>query len=714
MHTSRTLASTIVLLATLLIPNVHSLFSADDPNLSAAKEQELLAILRSDAPNADKALTCKKLAVHGSAAAVGDLAKLLPDPQLSSWARIALEVIPGSAADEALRKATESLDGLLLVGTINSIGVRRDAAAVELLSARLQDKDTEVASAAAVALGRIGNDAAAKSLRNVLASSPAKVRSAVAEGCVLCAERLHTDGKSAEAVAIYDAVRKADVPQQRIIEATRGAILARKEDGLPLLVELLKSPDKAMFRLALGTTREFPGKGIDQALAAELESAQPERGAMIIMAMADRPETIELSAVLKGAAKGAKPVRLAALAALGRVGDATCVAALIEGALDSDKELAQEAKDSLARLANDKVDSQIVALLPTAQGKKYPLLIELIGQRRIDAVPELLKALENPDQSVQRTALTALGETIQLPQLSVLVAQVVKAKSAEDSSVAQQALKSASVRMPDREDCAAELKKALETAPNATKITLLEILAEVGGTTALQTLGAAAKNKAPELQDAGSRLLGKWNSVDAAPVLLDLAKTAPEAKYQVRALRGYIGLARKFAMPEAQRAEMCQQALTAAGSEAEQKLALEVLKLHPSAEGLQVTIRAINVPALKEEATQATLIIAQKVGGKGVDVSKLLAQAGLEKVKLEIIKAEYGSGSTLKDVTDVLRKHVSDLPLITLPSAGFNANFGGDPLPGSVKQLKVQYRINGKAAEATFAEDSLIIFSSPK
>ena len=157
------------------------------------------------------------------------MAKLLSDEQLASWARIALEAIPGAEADEALRKATESLQGKLLVGTINSIGVRRDADAVDPLTARLQDKDAEVASAAAVALGRIGNAAAAKSLRGSLATDPVKVRSAVAEGCVLCAERLLAEGKAAEAVEIYDEVRKADVPRQRILEATRGAILARKQ-----------------------------------------------------------------------------------------------------------------------------------------------------------------------------------------------------------------------------------------------------------------------------------------------------------------------------------------------------------------------------------------------------------------------------------------------------------------------------------------------------
>ena len=296
-----------VCLAAMLAVAATSARAADDIKASSEIEQELLAILRSEAPGADKAIACKQLAIHGSDAAVPDLAKLLSDAQFASWARIALEAIPGSVVDEALRKATDSLDGNLLVGTINSICVRRDANAVEILATRLQDKDAEVASAAAVALGRIGNASAAKSLRQSLASAPANVRSAVAEGCVLCAERLHSTGKSAEAVAIYDEVRKADVPQQRIIEGTRGAILARSpQEGLPLLLEQFRSTDKALFQLALGTAREFPGSDVDKALAAEMARATPDRAALIIQAMADRKETVVLAAVLEAAGSGPK------------------------------------------------------------------------------------------------------------------------------------------------------------------------------------------------------------------------------------------------------------------------------------------------------------------------------------------------------------------------------------------------------------------------
>lgn len=678
------------------------------------KEKELIALLQSEAPPADKALACKKLAIYGSSAAVGELAKLLPNPELSSWARIALEAIPGPEANEALRKASESLEGRLQIGMINSLGVRRDAAAVAGLSAQLENKDEQVAIAAAIALGRIGDADAVKALQPALAKSSGALKSAVSEGLILSAERLHAAGSKAEAIAIYDEVRKAEVPMQRIVEATRGAILARGDEGIPLLTELLKSKELKLFQLALGAAREFPGGAVDKALAAEVAKLEPENAALLVGAMADRKDTVVLTAILAAAEKGPKPVRLAATQSLAKVGNATCLESLLKIAVDEDGELAKAAQATLAELPGETVDSQIVTMLDSAKGKSYPLLLGLIGKRRIDAVNAVLKAVDNQDKAVRTAAYQALGETVSLKDLNVLVAQVVSPKRPEDTEAAQLALKTASIRMADREACAAQLAAALEKTKAApSKIVILQVLGAMGGPKALETVGAAAKGSDKQLHDVSSRLLGEWMTEDAAPVLLDLAASDGH-NYQIRALRGYIRIARQFVLPEEKRMEMCQKAYDASKQTAEKKLVLEILKRYPTQDGAKLAIKAMKSPELKDDATQATLQIAQKLAAKGVDVRELLTSAGIGKMKIEIVKAEYGAGSTQRDVTATLQKLTTDLPIIALDAANYNASFGGDPTPGQPKQLKVKYKIDGKAGEASFAENAMIVLPLPK
>jgi len=699
----------------LAIAASSGLVSAADNAPGEMSQARLIAVLQSDAAPQERAITCKRLAICGTKDAVPALAALLPDEKLASWARIALEAIPDPAADEALRAAVGRLQGRLLVGVINSIGVRRDAKALEILVKRLHDADAEVASAAAVALGRIGGGAACGALEQSLAGAPAAVRSAAAEGCILCAERYLAEGKRAEAVKVYDLVRKAEVPKQRVVEATRGAILARQSAGVPLLVEQLQSADKAHFAIGLRTARELPGREATEAIVSELGRAAPERQVLLILALGDRGDAAALPAVLQAAKTGQGEVRSAAIRGLRRLGDATCVPLLLEAALEANEGLSQTAIEVLADLPGRQIDDALAGQLSKAEGKRREVLIQLVGRRNIaGAVSALLKAAEDPDDQIRAAALRGLGFTIEFRDLPVLIARVVRPlEKPEEAKAAEEALRAACERMPDREACAGKLVAAMSQATVPARCKFLEILTALGGGKALEAVGAAAKDPDPQIQDAGSRLLGEWMSVDAGPVLLDLAKTATDAKYETRALRGYIRLARQFVMPDQQRVEMCRTALAAARRDEERKLVMEVLERYPSVETLRLAVEAAKVPSLKNDAARASLVIVEKIGGHGGDVQKLLAQLGHEPVKVEILTAEYGADGKYRDVTEALRRRVRDLPLILLPNPSYNAAFGGDPAPGVVKELKVRYRINGKEGQAFFRENATIMLPIP-
>ncbi len=698
----------LITAATLLaaVP-VHA---ADDNN--ASDESQWIAILQSDAPPQDKAVPCKRLAVFGTKKAVPAPAPLLSDKDLSSWARIALEAIPDPSADEALREALKTVDGRLLVGVINSIGVRRDAEAVDALTQRLTDDDAEVVSASAVALGRVGNTAATAALQQALADAPAETRSAIAEGCILCAERLLAGGDAAAAGQLYDKIREADVSKQRLLEATRGAILARGDEGLPLLVEQLESPDKARFGIGLRTVREMSGPAVTEALLAQVGKASDDRQAPLILALAQRDDDAVLPAILQTAKNGSPRSRTVAIEVLQRVGDASCVPTLLAAALESDAELAQAAKASLAGLAGTQVDEDLTARLSQADGETRRLLIELVGLRRINAISALRAAVDDSDQPIRAAALAALGATVGPGDLSILVTRAAAPKNSEDTEAARQALRAACVRMPDREACAEQLAAAMSQATVPTQCALLEILAEVGGKKALESVGTAAADQNPELRDTASRLLGGWMTVDAAPVLLELAKTSSDERYQVRALRGYIRIVRQFVIPLDERAEMCRAALAAATRDPERELVLDVLERYPSVATLGLAVEVAKTPSLKDAATKTSLAIAQKLGGSSADVQELLAQVGQDPVKVEIIKAEYGAGDKRKDVTRDLQRRVGKLPLVVLP-ASYNASFGGDPAPGVRKKLDVQYKINDKQGEASFEENAAIILPMP-
>jgi HEAT repeat protein len=592
-------------------------------------EAALIAILSGDSPKADKAMACKRLAVYGTPAAVPELAKLLKDPQLASWTRIALEAIPGSASDEALRTSSAALEGNLLIGTINSLGVRRDAAAVELLAGYLQAAP-DVAEAAAIALGKIGNQPAATVLRQHLTTTTGQVRSAVAQAGVLCAEQFAAAGNKPLAMEIYDQVRLAtDLPKQRIVEATRGAILVRGKDGIPLLLEALRSPEKTLFHVALQSAREMPSPELASALLTEVKTAPSDRAPLIVQALADMPGTVDAETIIQLAAQpGSQEVRMAALGAIGRTGNASCVLPLLKLATESE-ELLSPVKAALVELQDEAVNQAVVERLGVSSNAiETQLLLEIIGLRRISATDSLLKALESPQANIRTAALESLGSTVTQDQLSLLITQVVQPKHAADASAAQQALKAAAIRMPDREACAAELSAALANVKGTPQIAMLEILGEMGGPTSLKTLGTYAQHNDMQLKDAASRLLGEWMTIDAAPVLLNLATSGPADRYQVRAMRGYIRIARQFVMPEETRVTMCTEAMQAAKQDAERKLVIEILERYPSVGTLKLALEARRKASLQADALRAVKSIAEKLKDN-TEAQELVKQAGL-------------------------------------------------------------------------------------
>jgi HEAT repeat protein len=400
-------------------------------------------------------------------------------------------------------------------------------------------------------------------------------------------------GRAADAAALCDLVRKADVPPQRIAEATRGAILARGAAGVSLLAEQLRSADGRLFGIGLSVARELPGPEVDAALVAEIGAAPPARAALVVVALADRGGAVARNTLagLVGRRAAAREVRLAAVRALGRMGDLESLTPLLDAAAETDAELAAAAKAAIAELPAAGVDHAIHSLLVGGDGPSLELLLDLVARRRIDAaLPAVLAALESSEKTVRSAALAALGETVRLDLLNVLVERSIGADDAGDSAAALAALRSACVRMPDRDGCTMRLEPAIATAPLVTRIALLEIVGDVGGPRALAAVVTAAKSQEEPLRDAGTRLLGKWMTADAAPVLLDLAKTLPAGKFRDRALKGYLRIARQLAANEAERVAMCRTALGLARDDADRQIIFDAIRAMPNAEALRQAV----------------------------------------------------------------------------------------------------------------------------
>jgi HEAT repeat protein len=601
--------------ALLLILAASSSFAAGAA--SSTDERELIAVLQSSAPPQDKAITCKRLAVYGTEAAVPALAPLLLDPHLTSWARIALEAIPGPASEKALREAMEKANGLVLVGIINSIGVRRDAKAVSQLASKMKDSDPEVASAAAVALGRIGGPKSAKDLTAYLSKAPTGVRTAVAEGCIRCAEIFVAEGKANDAVKLYDTVRKSEVPKQKLLEATRGAILARKSGGIPLLVEQLRSTDQAFFGIGLRTARELPGADATTAVVGELKTARADRQPLILLALADRNDPGAMPTILEAAKTGSKELRLTAVSVLDRLGKPVGVPVLLEIAADQDSAISQAALAALARMSGDQLDSEILGRLKEAKGKDRQVAIELAGRRGIEkAVVAIVACAQDPEPAIRSAALQTLGTIggpAQITDLVKLLEQTNDPKGRDDVEAALMAITARAGT-----GCAQGLLPLAQSDNPRLRIVALHALASAGGSDALKTLTAAVEDKAESVRDEAVRTLSNWpntwpeDEAITAP-LLSVAKSAQKPSYQVLASRGYLQFLEGDKKLKAdEKVSKVKEILPLLTRPEEKQLAIAVIKTAPSPDALDVLVSFAGETALADDACSAIVDIARK------------------------------------------------------------------------------------------------------
>ena len=169
-------------------------------------ESKLAAVLATDVPRAAKDSVCRFLKTIGTAHSVEALAKLLHDAELSHMARHALQTNNAPEAVKALVGAMDKAPKKIKIGIISSLGARGTGVPIAPLAKALADKDAEISTAGALALGAIGSEEAVKALAAAKATDANKI--AVCDAMFQCAENMLNHGKKSEAKAIYSTVLK--------------------------------------------------------------------------------------------------------------------------------------------------------------------------------------------------------------------------------------------------------------------------------------------------------------------------------------------------------------------------------------------------------------------------------------------------------------------------------------------------------------------------
>jgi HEAT repeat protein len=604
---------------------------------AAVSVAELLAILNSpDSSANDRAQACQDLGAFGAEEAVPTLAKLLDDPKFSHYARYGLQPNPSPAAGEALLRATNRLQGDLLVGVVNSLGARKELAAVPRLVELVNDTDSSVAVAAAGALAEIASDEPLEGLRSL----PFDQRVELVDPLIECADR-HIDGGSREqAAALLRRIVSSSVPNHlRRSALIRLVDAAPQQEALDLIEEQLSADQGWRFEAGVQCAVRSPDPAAAQLLAAVVAASSSQRQLRLLAALESRGDRTAADAVRKAANSRNPAVRAAAIGALGTLGNGSDIERLVAASLDDDVQIRSSAFASLGAVEGEDVEKRLLNLLDNPDSFTRKIATQVTGRRRMDAAGTQLLALASSDNSpeVRLAALEALSRIAPPALLPNLLDLATKEKSTREHKAAKNAVLATALRVSDRSQSAELVASRIQDSPSAQHVFLFDALLAIAGDRALELVTDAALSPTQSLQDEATRVLGDWPTRDAAPVLLSIADGAHP--YRVRALRGYLRIVRQFDFSDAKRVEMVGKALPLADRDPERLLALAILEKHPSRSSLKLAQQQLDISLLGDKASPFVVAIAEQVVDEHPSAAAAAAQAVLQAGGEESIRA---------------------------------------------------------------------------
>lgn len=551
-------------------------------------------------------------AAAATATDIPALAAQLADAGTTLSARLALQAMPGSGAGEALRAAVGSTSGLVKVGIIDSLGARREVAAVATLTESLRDSDPLVAGAAAVALGKIGTAEAAAALAGAAPVMPAAALPAYRDGCLLCADRLAAAGNTAAAAGIYRRFAALGEPRAARLAALQGLLATAGAGKERLVLSMLVESDDDVRTAGMSQLGAVSTPAL-LALAGQPSGKHPAVQAAVLALLADRGEPAGMRLALEAAGSDEPLVRQAACEALGRLGDASAVPALVTALAVGDP-AAATARRSLERIRHPAADDAIIAALRAGPSpeRRDALVAVLLARQARGAVPLFFEQAAAADPATREAAIGALGRLATPADLPALVALLVAGRDGPDRDAIEKAIMFVAARIPDRDRRA---DAVLAAAGGSGRLVALPVLGRIGGQRSLALIRAAIADGDGAARESGVRALANWPDATVADELLALARSSPVDLHRQWALRAFVRvISLPGDVPPEKTLARLVEAMGMARRNEDRGLILERAAAVRTVESLRFVVPYLDDPALSAAACRTVVELAHHKG----------------------------------------------------------------------------------------------------
>jgi HEAT repeat protein len=589
-----------------------------EPRLRRELEAALVRVLEGKSTYEARQFASRQLAILGSENSVAALVGLLRVPDMVELGCLALGIHPSPRAEQALLRALPGLTGSSRLQVVQILGDRRVEAAVPSLIAITRNPDRTEALAAVVALGKIGNEPARRHLVTLHKAEDAAMVSAVIEAFLRMAEKHVLEGSPREAKRIYEDLSRPGQPDH-VRRGACGALLSLDRDGGEQRIRsTLRSDDSLLRPLAIAAVAGLKSSGISRKSGREMPRLSSQEKVWMIEALAARADRGALEVIAEHVAAPEPTVHLAAIDALGHLGDASTVP-LLCGALagTGDAQVGAAAERALVELnGGQQTDRAIMQEQRRAAAHLKPRLITVLGKRGSPtALPLLLEETRSADLPVARAAFQALGRLAGAKEAPLLVEVLSNLNLAELRTDAEAAVIQVLHRMPEPSARSTIVRTQLsQTTHPAGRASLVRLLPACADGEAMKTLLVESEHPDLQVRDAAVRALADWPDLTAWGGLLAWYRQDPNESHRVLALRGLVRLVgEENSRPDDAQAERYRQLMASAKNDDDRRLILGAMAgcAHPDV--LRLALSLVAQTGVRAEAVSAVKTLAELI-----------------------------------------------------------------------------------------------------
>jgi type 1 glutamine amidotransferase/HEAT repeat protein len=618
-------------------------------------EKELIKFLKSNATLSGKQFVCHLLADIGSDASINTLAEMLYDSFTVEMARFALEKIPNKSADEVLRTALMKSESKVKIGIINSLGKRRDEESVQQIKKMIFSSDEKIARSAIAALGRIASEEAITTLEDAKNKVSPENRQEIVFALLDCSDALLLQNNNDRAYRIYEELFAVSEKYPVRFAALRGMVNSSSEEDVDrLLINVMLKENSEICSGVPMIVEDIPADYDISGLIAALPSFKAVDQVRLLNALSNRKDDYILQMATQLSKHENQTVRLDAFVLIGKVGDFSSVQYLAEVSVQKTSD-GKAAQNALYQLAGERVDLEIVRLIPDANDEvKFQLIRSLRMRRPKDKNSKisgaLLQTASTEKESLRIESIRALQFIAGKEQLQELIDIFIKVEGNRERSAIEKTIVVTAHKVNGDSLATQIMLLALSNSDDIqTRRSLLLVLAKVGHSSALPAFKKAMLDSSETLQTAAITALAEWSTDAPIKELETIIRESSNPMHRTLALRGFLRMANlPGEYSDQETSKRFQLAMELSETDDDKKMVLSGLSKQKSFSAFQMAKEKLDNPALRAEAEVAVVNIAETTLRTNTDETK--------KVLLEIRQNSNDDG-----IIEQAQKHINEI-----------------------------------------------------